>query len=439
MRLLLFSLSITVGVAALVAIGSFRQSLSQSIDDQARTLVGADLIIESTHPFTTTEEEFLGSIGGAQAREVRLSTMAVFLGRGTRLVHLRALSGDFPFYGKMETEPAEAVQDLKQGGRAVADETLLLQFGAARGSKVSLGGRDFEIAGALKKVPGDASASASLAPRVYIALQDLPLDLLRPGSVAHYRAYVKFREGTDVAQKITALKPQIRRLGLELETVDKRKKDLGASLENLYRFLNLIGFISLLLGAVGIASAIQAHLQQKVRTGAILRCLGTSRSGIAFIYFIQASAISLAGALFGGLVGIGLQRIFPSILRTFLPLTIRNVIAWWPILAGVLIGCGICLLFAMPPLLRFRRVSPLLMLRSADARVETQSFSRDPLLFAAYALIAASITAFAIYRSETWLQGLIFAVALGVAVAIFAGVARLLIVSLRRWFPLSWS
>ena len=119
MRLLLFSLSITVGVAALVAIGSFRQSLSQSIDDQARTLVGADLIIESTRPFTTTEEEFLGSIGGAQAREVRLSTMAVFLGRGTRLVHLRALSGDFPFYGKMETEPAEAVQDLKQGGRAV--------------------------------------------------------------------------------------------------------------------------------------------------------------------------------------------------------------------------------------------------------------------------------------------------------------------------------
>src|SRR5258707_14405539 len=131
MRLLLFSLSITVGVAALVAIGSFRQSLSQSIDDQARTLVGADLIIESTRPFTTTEEVFLGSIGAAQAREVRLSTMAVFLGPGTRLVHLRALSGDFPFSAQMATERAEAVQDWRQGGRAVADETLLFQFGSA--------------------------------------------------------------------------------------------------------------------------------------------------------------------------------------------------------------------------------------------------------------------------------------------------------------------
>src|SRR5438552_19033558 len=88
MRLLLFSLSITVGAAALVAIGSFRQSLSQSIDDQARTLVGADLIIESTRPFTTTEEGPLGSISGSQAREVRLSTMARFPCRGTSPVHI---------------------------------------------------------------------------------------------------------------------------------------------------------------------------------------------------------------------------------------------------------------------------------------------------------------------------------------------------------------
>src|SRR6266513_575486 len=69
MRLLLFSLSITVGVAALVAIGSFRQSLSQSIDDQARTLVGADLVIESTRPFTTTEEGF--SVRSAEHRRAR--------------------------------------------------------------------------------------------------------------------------------------------------------------------------------------------------------------------------------------------------------------------------------------------------------------------------------------------------------------------------------
>src|SRR5207302_2617412 len=112
-RLLLFSISITLGIAALVAIGSFRQSLSQSIDDQARSLIGADLVVESTRPFRAADEAFLHSLGEAQAREVRLSSMAVFTrSDSTRLVHLRALAGDFPFYGAMETVPASAARDL---------------------------------------------------------------------------------------------------------------------------------------------------------------------------------------------------------------------------------------------------------------------------------------------------------------------------------------
>ncbi|MDQ6859646.1 MAG: ABC transporter permease, partial [Verrucomicrobiota bacterium] len=95
-RLLVFSISITLGIAALVGIGSFRHSLSRAIDDQARTLIGADLIVESTRAFTPEEENFLHSLGTPQAREVRFSTMAVFpANSGTRLVHVRALGGDF--------------------------------------------------------------------------------------------------------------------------------------------------------------------------------------------------------------------------------------------------------------------------------------------------------------------------------------------------------
>ncbi len=98
---------------------------------------------------------------------------------------------------------------------------------------------------------------------------------------------MKFPDGTDVEQRIEILAPQIQRLGLEYDTVAKRKRDLGTALENLYRFLNLVGFVSLLLGAVGVASAIQAHLQQKTKTGAILRCLGMSSRGTVFVYLFK--------------------------------------------------------------------------------------------------------------------------------------------------------
>ena len=439
-RLLLFSISITLGIAALVGIGSFRQSLSQSIDDQARSLIGADLVVESTRPFRAGDEAFLHSLGEAQAREVRFSSMAVFArSDSTRLVHLRALAGDFPFYGAMETVPASAARDFRAGGRALVEESLLLQFHAQVGDLLKIGDVQFTIAGALRKMPGEASASASFAPRVYIPLENLEAtNLLKPGSIAHYRVYVKFPDGTDVGQQIAILAPQIQQLGLEYDTVAKRKRDLGTALENLYRFLNLVGFVSLVLGAVGVASATQAHLQQKTRTGAILRCLGMSSRGTVLVYLLQTAAMGLVGAISGAALGVALQRVFPHILKTFLPFTIPTAISGAPVIRGGLLGFAICILFALPPLLRFRRLSPLRVFR-ANVDVDTQPTKRDPILWLVYALIAAGVTGFAISQTETLRRGLVFAAAFSAAVGIFAGVAQLLILGIRQFFPHSWS
>lgn len=439
-RLILFSISITFGIAALIGIGSFRHSSSQAIDDQARSLIGADLIVESTRPFRAEDEAFLHSLGEPQAREVRFSSMAVFpRSDSTRLVHVRALDGSFPFYGTMETVPPSAAQDFRVGGRALVEESLLLQFHAQVDDPIKIGDLQFTIAGGLRKMPGEASAAGSFAPRVYIPLRDLAgTNLLKPGSIAHYRHYVKFPDNTNVGQRIEILAPQIQRLGLEYDTVAKRKRDLGAALENLYHFLNLVGFVSLLLGAIGVASAIQAHLQQKARTGAILRCLGMSSRGTVLVYLLQTAAMGLVGAPTGAALGIAIQRLFPRILIAFLPLAISTTIAWDPIIRGILLGFVICVLFALPPLLRFRRLSPLLVFR-ADVDVERHSMRPDPILWFVYLLIVAGVTGFAISQTETFTRGLAFAAGFGVAVGIVAGVAKLVIVGIRHFFPHRWS
>ncbi len=438
-RLLVFSISITLGIAALVSIGAFRNSLARAIDDQTRNLVGADLIVESSRPFKPEEEELLRSFGSPQAREVRFATMAVFpKSNGTRLTSVRAVGGNFPFYGAMETEPASAAQDFRNGDRAVLDESLMIQFGAAVGDVVKIGEREFTIAGALKKVPGEASAAGALAPRLYIPLQNLSeTNLLGPGSIARYRNYVKFPDGTDSAKRIEIIGPQLQRRGLEFDTIDKRKKDFGAALENLYRFLNLVGFIALLLGAVGIASAIQAHLQQKQRTAAILRCLGASARSTVCVYLLQAAAMGVVGATAGAVLGLLMQSLFPPLLKSFIALPVETAVSWEPVVRGMLIGFAVCVLFALPSLLRFRRLTPLLILRGSAT--ETGSKGRDPLVWLVYFIIAASVTAFAVSQSETWLRGLVFAAVLGVAISIFAGMAKLLILVVRKFFPANWS
>lgn len=435
-RLLLFSISISLGVAALIAIGLFRASLSQAIDDQARSLLGADLVVESSRPFSAAQEQMLRSLGERHAREVRFRTMALFpKGGGTRLIYVRALGGNFPFYGKMETAPPSAAHSFRNGGEAVPEESLLFQFRARTGDAIKIGEATFRIAGALLKMPGEASPAASFAPRVYIPLQNLAqTNLLKPGSLARYLHFVKFAPNAEVAAEVAKVTPQIERAGLEYDTVAKRKKDLGESLDNLYRFLNLVGFISLLLGAVGVASAIQAHLQQKVRTAAVLRCLGAAGRTTVAVYLLQAMAMGLVGSLAGAGLGLAMHRLLPGLLQTYIPFAVPTAIAWPPVLGGMAVGLGVCLLFALPPLLRFRRVSPLLALR-ASVDEKAAPVGRDFVIWFVYLVIAACLTGFAISQVDTWSEGLFVAGGLGVAVAVLAAMAKLLIFLVRKLLP----
>ncbi|MSU52656.1 MAG: ABC transporter permease, partial [Opitutaceae bacterium] len=107
-RLLLFSLSVVLGIAALVAIGSFTVNLKQAIDDQAKGLLGADLVVSSRAEFSAPVLEHLAALGGERSRTREFSSMLVFQSANdaTRLVQVRAVEANFPFFGDFETAPA---------------------------------------------------------------------------------------------------------------------------------------------------------------------------------------------------------------------------------------------------------------------------------------------------------------------------------------------
>src|SRR5687768_15490534 len=154
-KLLLFSSSIVIGIAALVAISSFGENMRRTIDLQAKSLLGADLVIAARDPFTPEMEEIFAQIGGEQTREVIFSSMVYFpKNAGTRLVQVRALGEGFPFYGQFETTPPSASTNFHSGG-ALVEQTLLLQFQSAPGDQVKLGQLTLPISGALRKIPGE--------------------------------------------------------------------------------------------------------------------------------------------------------------------------------------------------------------------------------------------------------------------------------------------
>jgi putative ABC transport system permease protein len=435
-RLAMFALCIVVGVAALVAVGSFGDSLERAVEEQARSLLGADLTMGSRVRFSPEHEAFFESLGGEQAREIAFTTMIVFPERsGTRLVQVRALEGDFPFYGRIETQPPEAAERFRREGGVLVEDSVLMLFGAHPGDEVRIGQLRTRVAGSLQKVPGESVAFATIAPRVYLRMADLEATgLLQTGSLARYRAMFRLPEGTDVQALMARHRSRVNELRLNLTTVEERKEDMGRAMRNLYHYLNLVGFVALLLGGVSIASAIQVHVKLKVPTIAVLRCLGCPIWTAFAIYLLQGIALGCAGAIVGVAAGAFIQHALPRVAADFLPLEVAVETSWRGIGEAGLLGFVLCTLFSLLPLVAVRKVSPLEVLRVAYNPVR----KRDPIQLIILILLMAVVVLFALAHTQRWQEGLGFAGGLIAAFGLLGLVARVAIFLARRLRLARW-
>ena len=436
-RLLLFISCILLGVGGLVAVRSLGDNLERVVDNEARTLLGADLRVSSQRNFAPAIDSLFATFAGEQSRQVSFASMIYFpKNGGTRLVQVRALQGTFPYYGTFETHPSPAATTFQQNHTALLDDGLLVQFGIQVGDSVRIGNHTFVIGGRILKIPGEAMAFATVAPRVYIPLSDLEsTGLIKFGSLASYVAYFKFDEHTRLGPIQRELRRYRQDHNLRTETVASRQQRLTRTLGNLYTFLSLVAFAALLLGCIGVASAIHVYMRQKTTTVAVLRCMGAQSSQVLTIYAIQAITLGLIGTFGGALLGLGIQYLLPEILAQFLPIELQVQFSWGAIIQGFGIGLSLSLLFALLPLLPIRHTSPLRTLR---ASFEEKRAKMDPLQIITLGIIGLIIAGLGVVQTNSIQMGFGIAAGFALAFGLLIGASWLIIKAVRRFFPSNW-
>ena len=407
-RLLLFISSIVIGIAALVAINSFSENLQADIDAQAQTLLGADLKIESNQQLPDSLSIELKENSIEKSTILQFVSMASFPKTGdTRLSMINGLEGGFPFYGKLNTTPIEAAQKFKNGKMALVDKSMLLQFNMTVGDSIKVGEVVFEIAGQLNGAPGSAGITSSVTPSIFIPMDYIEeTQLIQIGSRVDYQTYFLFDKNFDIETFREDIQPRLRLASARSESVASRKENISEAFDTVNVFLNLVGFIALLLGCIGVASAVHIYIKDKISTVSILRCLGASGQQAFLIYLLQIVAMGFVGSMIGALLGSGIQVLLPAILKDFLPLeNISSSISIISIGQGVLTGLSIAVLFALLPLLSIRRISPL---RSLRASFEDDTTGIDPLRWLVYVLIFIFITAFTFFQTGGGAEAIFF-------------------------------
>lgn len=434
-RLVVFSLAIVSGIAALTAIHSLKASVERGIASEAKALLGSDLRVSSRKEISGDELGSLSEMANRVSRETSFPSMMRFLPEGrARLMQVRGIAGEFPFYGKVETRPADAWEKLRDGGGVLLEPAILDQFAAKVGDEVELGGIRLKIVGVVDKPAPRGNRFSGFAPEAYVRLADIDRSgLLGKNSMASYQVHLEI----PVTPPSRELKDKVRGdfpdEPWQLETPEDRRENLGDALDNFQKFLGLIALASLALGAIGVAGAVHAHVTRRIPTIAILRCLGCPGHLAFGIYFAQAMALGLFGALLGAGLGIGMQMGLLTALRGELPVTVSPSPEWKIVAQTTATGFAVCCGFALLPLMRIREISPAVTLRSGGT-LKGGVLRALPV----YALLVGLLVMVAHANDPNWKRSLAMVGGMAAAFLALVGVARGLMWVTRRVVVKSW-
>jgi len=375
-------LSVAVGVAALVGVRGFSESFRKTLLSEARSLMAADLTARIFHLATADENRKLAAIEKQGVRETwateTVSMASVPPDPVPLLVSLKAVDpAEYPFYGKAELEPDMPLLQALDGDSAVVADEFLIRLNAHVGGTLKLGGRSFKIAAVLRQEPDRISAGAGLGPRVMISRAALDrTGLIVPGSRASQRLLLKMPDKLPPGMNTKSLRKQVEEAVPDAQVTDFREGNpaLSQGLDNATAILSLICLVAMVLGAIGVAMAMHAHLEQRMDMLAILKAVGAGSSDLLRIFLVQTLGLGLAGGLLGVAAGAGVMAALPAVFGKLLPVQAVLAFSWRSALAGLGTGLLTTLLFCLPPLLDVRAVRPVLVLRRLVEQAPSTSF-----------------------------------------------------------------
>jgi putative ABC transport system permease protein len=362
-------LSVAVGVAALVGVRGFSESFRTTLMTEARSLMAGDLSARIFHVPSAAELKKLATveqgIPGSQSTWVTetISMASVPPDPVPLLVSLKAVDPSlYPFYGAPKLEPEMTLPQALAGDSAVVADEFLIRLNAHVGDTLRLGGRNFRIAAVLRQEPDRISAGAGMGPRVMISNAALErTGLIAPGSRASHRLLMKLPAQVDDA----TVRKKVEEVLRDAQVMDFKEGNpaLSQGLDNATAILSLICLVAMVLGAIGVAMAMHAHLEQRMDMLAILKAVGARSSDLLRIFLLQTLALGFLGALLGVSGGAAVMEALPAVFGKLLPVHTVLRFPWRAVGAGLGTGLLTTLLFCLPPLLDVRAVRPILVLR----------------------------------------------------------------------------
>jgi putative ABC transport system permease protein len=438
-------LAVAIGVGSLTGVRGFSAAFNSLLMREARTLMAADL---TARMFVLPDDKQLAVIESLVQRGVRETQITETLtmagsphSSAPVLVSAKAVDPRvYPFYGEVKFDPPGRIADVLQPDTVALAEDLAIRLNVQPGSTVRLGGQDYRVAALVIAEPDRMAGSLNVGPRLMMSRDAFErAGLMQPGSRAPQRFL--FRLGGPGTPTVEQVRSELKAALPEAMIIDFRETHplITRGLSRATMFLSLVSLIALIVGALGVAMAMHSHLQQKLDSIAVMKCLGARSSQILRIYTVQTLALGLAGGVLGITLGAAVQLAFPKLISRYFQLPPSFEWNWAVMLQGLIAGVLTTLLFTLPPLLSIRKIRPNLILRREMADARGSWWRR--LLENQPAAVAGGVILIGMGLLAAWLSGLkwqeavklgaYFVLGLLISLAALAAVAAILLTGIR--------
>ncbi|SHI26591.1 ABC transporter permease [Pollutimonas bauzanensis] len=418
----LLALALVIAVAAVTSVGFLSDRVGRALERDSAQMLGGDLALQADEPIPADFIERARALRLDTARTLQFPSM-VSSGEQSQLVSLKAVSEGYPLRGELRLSDTaagkgEPLRLLPQPGTVWVDAQVLGLLGIPVGGTMAVGDATMKVARVIAYEPDRGMQFVNVAPRVMLALDDLPATgLLAPGSRVSYQLLVAGAPDAVGAYK-RWLDAHMKR-GQKLSSLETNRPEVQRALDRAHQFLVLVALLTVMIAAVAVALAARRFSLRHQDGIAIMRCLGAGKSQLTIMLWLEflllALIASAAGALAGFAVHQGLVAVVAAWLDTSLPAA-----SWQPALQGLVAGLLLLLGFALPPLAALRQVPPARVLR----RDASMTLARR---WPAYGLGVAAFFLLIVWISGDMRLSLVISAGFLGAFFIFAALAYLLV------------
>jgi putative ABC transport system permease protein len=363
-RVLLIALVLAVG--SISTVGLFADRVRLALQQEATSLIGADLRISSTRPLPQEYRE------AALLRGLRVTASDAFpsmvAGRNDNLLaDIMSVELGYPLRGKIIIDDGtqhvirNENSSIPARGTLWADQRLMQRLGLQLGDEVGIGELHLRVAARVVRFVDQSVGFASFAPRVILNAADLPASgLVQEGSRIGYRLNIA-GDAKQVADLRNWLKDRLG-VGEKIEDVRDARPEIRTALERAEHFLGLAALTAVVLAGVALALASRHFISRHLDSCAMMRCLGADQAQVLRIFLYQFLLLGLAAVLLGELLGYLSQSVLVDSIPTMRAAALPAP-GWTPVWQAAASGMALLLGFAFLPLWQLKSVTPLRVIR----------------------------------------------------------------------------